>query len=255
MRALKNKLPVLTEESKFLAGPRSRLIELIFTLKVAYNFIRAFRKMHFLGPCVTVFGSARTPRDSYYYKKAEQIGAALANLGFTVMTGGGPGIMEAANKGAYRAGGYSVGCNIVLPVEQKPNKFLHKWIDIPYFFVRKIMLIKYSYAFIVMPGGFGTLDEFFESLTLIQTQKIKQFTVVLFGKKFHKQLLDHIFIMQEKGTISKEDFQHIFVTDSVSELIEKLQTSAIAKYKLVKVTSKRNWWLGEHKKIRSHNIL
>ena len=129
------------------------------------SFVKAFRKMHFIGLCVKVFGSARFDESSRYYKQAELVGAALANLGFTVMTGGGPGIMKAAYKGAYESGGYSVGCNIILPFEQKLNPYLHKWIDIRYFFVRKFLLIKYSYAFVVMPGGTGTLDELFESIT------------------------------------------------------------------------------------------
>lgn len=245
MKSPKKKLPLLTEESKFLSGPRSRMLELFFTFKVAWNFIRAFRKMHFIGPCVTVFGSARILPGSLQYQNAEKIGAALAKLGFTVMTGGGPGIMEAANKGAYEAGGYSVGCNIILPVEQKPNAYLHNWIDIPYFFVRKVMLLKYSYAFIVMPGGFGTLDELFESLTLIQTQKIKEFTVILFGREFHKELLEHLEHMRQLQTISETDYDLIFVTDSVEEIIEKLQTSAIKKYKLIKAETQKNWWLGE----------
>lgn len=245
MKTSKNKLPVLSEEYSFLSGPRSRMLELFFTLKVGWYFIRSFQKMHFLGPCITVFGSARMRAGSYYYEQAEKIGAAIAKMGFTVMTGGGPGIMEAANKGAFEAGGYSVGCNIVLAEEQKPNPYLHRWISIPYFFVRKVMLIKYSYAFIVLPGGFGTLDELFESLTLIQTQKIKEFTVVLFGKQFHKELLEHIENMKTGHTISKIDFKHLFVTDSVEEMVAKLETTAIQKFKLSKSPAHRKWWLGE----------
>ncbi|WP_339649617.1 TIGR00730 family Rossman fold protein [uncultured Salegentibacter sp.] len=148
-------------ESLSLKGPRSRFKELGFAIRVFFSFIKGFRKMHFIGPCVTVFGSARFKPESRHYKNAEMIGAELSKLGFAIMTGGGPGIMEAANKGAYEAGGYSVGVNIILPFEQKPNPYLHKWIDIPYFFVRKFLLIKYSYVFVVMPGGMGTLDELF----------------------------------------------------------------------------------------------
>ncbi|TRX16695.1 LOG family protein [Flavobacterium franklandianum] len=139
------------EESLFVQGLLSRFRDLVFVFKVFISFIRAFRKMHFIGPCVTIFGSARFGPEMDHYQDAERIGAAMAKLGFTVMTGGGPGIMEAANKGAYEAGGYSVGCNIILPIEQKPNPYLHKWIYIPYFFVRKVILVKYSFAFIVMP--------------------------------------------------------------------------------------------------------
>ena len=168
----------LIDERNNLEGPSNRLNELWFTLKVAYHFIRGFRKLHFIGPCVTVFGSARFQPDNPYYRQAEEVGKTLAEMGFTVMTGGGPGIMEAANKGAYLNNGYSIGCNIVLPKEQKPNPYLHKWVNIPYFFVRKFLLLKYSYAFVVMPGGIGTLDELFESLTLIQTRMIQHFPVV-----------------------------------------------------------------------------
>lgn len=241
----KDRLPVLTEENNFLKGPQSRLNELLFTLKVSWNFIRAFRKMHFLDPCVTVFGSARLKATSPFYKQAEEIGAALAKMGFTVMTGGGPGIMEAANKGAFEAGGYSVGCNIMLPLEQEPNPYLHKWIDIPYFFVRKVVLVKYSYAFIVMPGGFGTMDELFESLTLVQNEKIQEFSIIIFGKEFHKNLLNHIEVMRQNKTISEADIAHIFVTDSVGEMIQKLEASAVKRYGLKKTPFLQKWWLGE----------
>jgi len=233
------------EESKFLSGPLSRFKELLFTFRVQFSFIKAFRKMHFIGPCVTVFGSARFEPDNPYYQQAEKVGAALANLGFTVMTGGGPGVMEAANKGAYEAGGYSVGCNIILPFEQKPNPYLHKWIDIRYFFVRKFLLIKYSYAFVVMPGGMGTLDELFESITLIQTKMIQNFPVVIFGSEYHKELCQHIQIMAEEESIGPEDMKLLFVTDSVEEMAEHIETHAIEKFKLVKKEQKPKWWMGE----------
>ena len=135
------------------------------------EFIRGFRTFHFCGPCITVFGSARIKEDNPYYKMTMDIGARLAKLGLTVMTGGGPGLMEAANRGAREAGGRSVGCNILLPQEQDPNPYMDKWMDFQFFFVRKVMLIKYSYGFIVMPGGVGTMDELFQALTLIQTKK------------------------------------------------------------------------------------
>ncbi|MFD1096285.1 LOG family protein [Salegentibacter chungangensis] len=241
----KKKLPVLTEERRFLEGPRSRFRELLFVFKVIWNFVKAFRKMHFLGPCVTVFGSARFQEDSLFYKKAEEAGAALAKLGFTVMTGGGPGIMEAANKGAYMAGGYSVGCNIVLPEEQVPNPYLDVWINIPYFFVRKVLLVKYSYAFIVMPGGLGTLDEFFESLLLIQTQMIDQFPVILFCKDYHTDLMKHIEMMKEKGSIDESDLDKLLFTDSVEEMVSYIEEHAIERYKLIKRRKKQKWWLGE----------
>ncbi len=235
----------LSEERAFLDGPRNRFKELWFTFKVQYHFIRAFRKLHFIGPCITVFGSARFDETNPYYKKAEEVGKALSKLGFAVMTGGGPGIMEAANKGAYLNNGYSVGCNIVLPHEQEANPYLHKWIDIPYFFVRKFLLLKYSYAFIVMPGGIGTLDELFEALTLIQTKMILHFPVVLFGKDYHKELYEHIQMMAENESISQEDMDLLFLTDSVEEMREHLMEHAVKRFGLVKKPMRTKWWFGE----------
>ncbi len=235
-------------ESPFLKGPRSRFKELFFTFKVQYNFIKGFRKMHFIGPCVTVYGSARFEPDSEHYKNAEKIGAELSKLGFTIMTGGGPGIMEAANKGAYEAGGYSVGVNIILPFEQKPNPYLHKWIDIPYFFVRKFLLMKYSYAFVVMPGGMGTLDELFEAITLIQTQIIQNFPIVIFDKEYHKELIEHIELMVKEESISPEDMDLIFVTDSAEEVVQHIKINAIKRFGLVKEQYKPKWWYWENRK-------
>ena len=234
-------------ESKFLRGPLSRFKELAFTFRVQRSFIKAFRKMHFMGPCVTVFGSARFQPDNPYYIQAEQVGAALAGLGFTVMTGGGPGIMEAANKGAFETGGYSVGCNIILPFEQKPNPYLHKWIDIPYFFVRKFLLMKYSYAFVVMPGGIGTLDELFEALTLIQTKMIQDFPVIIFGSEYHSELCNHIKLMAANESIGFEDMKLLFVTDSIEEMQEHIKTHAIKKFNLTRKPQRPKWWFGEQK--------
>ena len=236
------------DESLFVQGPLSRFRELVFIFKVFFSFIRAFRKMHFIGPCVTVFGSARFGSETDHYQDAEKIGAEMAKLGFTVMTGGGPGIMEAANKGAYEAGGYSVGINIVLPVEQKPNPYLHKWIYIPYFFVRKVILVKYSFAFIVMPGGMGTLDELFESLTLIQTKTIADFPVVIFDTEYHKDLCKHIDMMIQHESISKEDMKSLFVTDSVTDLVEHIKKYSIKKFGLKKKVYKAKWWFGERRR-------
>lgn len=237
----------LTDEGSFLQGPADRLKELWFTIKVQYHFIKAFRKLHFIGPCITVFGSARFDSTNLYYKKAEEVGAALAKLGFTVMTGGGPGIMEAANKGAFESGGYSVGCNIVLPKEQKPNAYLHKWISIPYFFVRKFLLMKYSYGFVVMPGGVGTLDELFEALTLIQTKMIKDFPIVIFGKEYHKELYHHIKLMSKNESIDEEDMKLLFITDSVDEMVTHLKIHAVKKFGLKEKSYKSKWWFGELK--------
>src|ERR1035437_9523353 len=222
------------EERVFLEGPHSRLDEFIFIVKVLFEFIRGLRKFHFLGPCATVFGSARFPPEHPYYKLAQKMGGELAKLGFTVMTGGGPGIMEAANRGAKEAGGRSVGCNILLPVEQHPNKYLDRWVEIDYFFVRKVLLTKYSYAFIVMPGGYGTLYEFFESLTLIQTDKIKHFPVILFGKEHHAKLYEHMQMMVKAGTITSDNLKLFLFTDSVPEAISFLNENAIDHFGLRK---------------------
>ena len=235
----------LIDERSFLQGPHDRFKEFLFTLKVQYHFIKSFRKLHFVGPCVTVFGSARFESSNLFYKKAEEVGVALAKLGFTVMTGGGPGIMEAANKGAYESGGYSVGCNIVLPEEQNPNPYLHKWIKIPYFFLRKFLLMKYSYAFIVMPGGIGTLDELFEALTLIQTKMIKHFPVVIFGKDYHKELYHHILLMAKNESIDEEDMKLLFITDSIAEMVAHLNIHAVKKFGLTKKPYKIKWWFAE----------
>lgn len=227
-------MPILKheEEQVFLEGPHSRTEEFFFTLKVSFQFIKGFRKFHFLGPCATVFGSARFTENHPYYSKAREMGSALANLGFTVMTGGGPGIMEAVNRGAKDAGGKSVGCNIVLNMEQKPNKYLDKWVSIDYFFVRKVLLTKYSFVFVVMPGGYGTLDEFFEALTLIQTNKVKNFPVVLFGTEYHKKLYEHLQFSLKERTISEADMKMFFFTDSIQESIQFIEHNAIQKFHL-----------------------
>ncbi len=185
-------------EILFLDGPRSRWQDFKFVIKVCIEFVRGFRALHFVGPCVTIFGSARFGEDSPYYQLTRKLSGEIAKLGYTIMTGGGPGIMEAANRGAREAGGKSVGCNIILPMEQEPNPYLDKWVNIRYFFVRKTLLIKYSYVFVIMPGGFGTLDELFEAMTLIQTKTIKDFPVIIFCKDYHKDMLEHIEQMKEQ---------------------------------------------------------
>jgi uncharacterized protein (TIGR00730 family) len=212
-------------EIKFLSGPQSRWKELTFTISVLFEFIKGFRALHFIGPCVTIFGSARFVDGHPYYEKTEELAGKIAQLGFTILTGGGPGIMEAANKGAQEVGGRSVGCNIKLPHEQKPNPYLDKWVNIKYFFVRKVLLVKYSFAFVVMPGGFGTLDEFFEALTLIQTKMIDEFPIVIFDKEFHQKLNEHIELMRKSGTISDEDKQLFLFTDSIDEAVEYIKIS------------------------------
>jgi uncharacterized protein (TIGR00730 family) len=236
----------MQSEIKFLEGPQSRWQEFTFTVKVLLDFIRGFRALHFAGPCVTIFGSARFKDGHPYYEKTEQLAAAIAKMGFTIMTGGGPGIMEAANKGAREAGGRSVGCNIVLPMEQKHNPYLDKWVNIKYFFVRKTLLIKYSYAFVVMPGGFGTLDEYFEALTLIQTKKIDQFPIIIFDRDFHRELLLHIEAMKQKGTVSADDLRFTLVTDSIEEAVEHIHQNSIHKFNLQTESPRKPFkWLFE----------
>ena len=192
---------------RFLQGPQPRRYELWQALRIFVEFVRGFRALHFVGPCVTVFGSARFPETHRYYALAREVGARLGRAGFTVMTGGGPGIMEAANRGAKEAGGASIGCNIELPKEQRPNPYLDRWITFEHFFVRRVMLVKYSYAFFAMPGGFGTLDEIFETATQIQTGKIQQFPLVLMGRDYWEPLLG---FMRERlvaeHTVEPEDW-------------------------------------------------
>ncbi|MEY3535960.1 MAG: hypothetical protein RLZZ582_1536 [Verrucomicrobiota bacterium] len=233
-------------EILFLEGPRSRWDNLKFVVDIAWEFIRGFRALHFSGPCVAVFGSARFPESSPYYDLTRRLSAEIAQLGFTIMTGGGPGLMEAANRGAKDVGGRSVGCNIVLPMEQNPNPYLDKWVNIRYFFVRKTLLIKYSYAFVIVPGGFGTLDELFEALTLIQTGKIKDFPVILFGREFHRELVDHIEKMRQLKTISESDLQLFLVTDSIDEAVDRIR-QVINKYGLKPTERQPSWLLGERR--------
>lgn len=232
MKPSKRLIPA--KEHVYLDGPKSRGYELLFLFKVAAQFLRGFRTLHFVGPCITVFGSARFKEGSEYYEKARQFGAHIARTGFVTMTGGGPGIMEAANRGAFEAGGVSVGCNIELPFEQQYNPYLTRAVTFEHFFVRKTLLIKYSYAFIILPGGFGTMDEFFETLTLVQTKTITQFPIVLFGKAFYKELLEAIEDMAEKGTISKEDLALVLVTDDVNEAMEHISHYISTNYEVKK---------------------
>ena len=222
------------EESYFLEGPRSRREEFRFTVSAMTEFIKGFRAFHFIGPSVTVFGSARFKPDNEYYIMAREMGSRLSKIGFTVMTGGGPGIMEAANRGAKEAGGRSVGANIILPFEQKPNPYLDKYVNFNYFFVRKVLLLKYSYALVVMPGGAGTMDELFETITLIQTGKISDFHVVIMGKEYWKNLIELLEDFVAKGTISSDDMKLFLLTDSVDEAVKHIELNTIGKYKLTR---------------------
>ncbi|MES1216054.1 MAG: TIGR00730 family Rossman fold protein [Bacteroidota bacterium] len=227
----------------YLDGPKSRGYELGFAFRVFRQFLKGFRMLHFVGPCITVFGSARFKEDNPYYQKAKEIGKQISQLGFTVMTGGGPGIMEAANRGAFENGGMSVGCNIQLPFEQKPNHYMQRSITFEHFFVRKVLMVKYSYAFIILPGGFGTMDEFYETLTLVQTKSITQFPIVLFGKEYYQPLMQNIEWMLQQGTISKEDIRLVLLTDSIEEAMTHIRSYINTNY-IVK-PRKRLWWLFE----------
>ena len=221
------------DEMRFLQGPQSRGFELGKALGIFCELMRGFRTFHFLGPCVTVFGSARFGEGHPEYAIAREVGARLARAGFTVMTGGGPGLMEATNRGARDVGGMSVGCNIELAKEQQPNAYLDRWITFRHFFVRKLMLVKYSYAFIAMPGGFGTLDEIFEVATLIQTGKIKQFPLVLMGQEFWRPLMD---FLRDRllggGMIAPTDYERILVTDSPEEAVRSVTEVALRQFGL-----------------------
>ncbi|NNF50110.1 MAG: TIGR00730 family Rossman fold protein [Woeseiaceae bacterium] len=211
-------------EKLFLAGRRSREADLESAVKIFLEILRGFESFNFEEPCVTVFGSSRFDENHEYYRMARDLGAALAEAGYAVMTGGGPGIMEAANRGAKEAGGLSIGCNIRLPMEQEPNAYLDKFIQMEHFFVRKVMLVKYSSAFVVMPGGFGTLDEAFEVATLIQTGKLERFPIVGMGLDFWHQLRKFAReTMLTSGVISEDDIAFVHPVKSVDEALQFIQ--------------------------------
>jgi len=194
--------------------------------KIMGEFVNGYEKLSRIGPCVSIFGSARTKPDHKYYKLAERIAEKITNNGYGVITGGGPGIMEAGNKGAHLAGGTSVGLNITLPFEQHDNPYIDsdKSIDFDYFFVRKVMFVKYSQGFVVMPGGFGTLDELFEALTLIQTHKIDKFPIILVGTKFWGGLWDWIkeTLLEANNNVNKEDLELVHIVDDENEVLDIL---------------------------------
>ncbi|CCH00213.1 UPF0717 protein [Fibrella aestuarina BUZ 2] len=236
--------PLLDALTQALEGPKSRQSELRFIVQVGWQFLKGLRTLHFVGSCVTVFGSARFGEGHPYYELARQMGGRIQALGFTVMTGGGPGLMEAANRGAYEAGGRSVGCNIRLPFEQLPNPYLHTSVTIDFFFVRKVLLLKYSYAFVVMPGGWGTMDELFETLTLVQTGVVHQFPVVLMGRDYYQPLLDYMQQMIRAGTISETDLKLVCLTDDVDQAQAHIQAYVQQHYTIVR-RQKPLWWLLE----------
>lgn len=213
----------LAEDRRLLGGPRSRTAEFFRLVRIFFEFLRGFRSLHFLGPCVTIFGSARFDENHRYYKLARATAAAVARDGFNIMTGGGPGIMEAANRGAKDVGGYSIGCNIVLPHEQAANPYIDRLVTFRYFFVRKVMLVKYSQAFIIFPGGFGTLDEAFEAATLIQTGKLFGFPLIFVGVDYWQPFFDAMrSTMLAEGCIDRADYDRFLLTDDVDEVLHRL---------------------------------
>jgi uncharacterized protein (TIGR00730 family) len=233
----------VSADRTMLQGPHSRTRELLLLLRAFVDFLRGFRTLHFVGPCVTVFGSARFGSDHPYYALGRLVGRRLTDIGFTVMTGGGPGLMEAANRGAREAGGRSVGCNIALPHEQAPNAYLDRSVTCRYFFVRKVMLFKYSYAFIALPGGVGTIDELFEAFTLIQSGKIRQFPMILMGASYWRPLTELLQRMAIEGAIGPHDLDLLLVTDDVEDAIAHLERNAIDRFALRVPRPSR--WLGE----------
>jgi uncharacterized protein (TIGR00730 family) len=238
--------PAGTSDRVLLAGPHTRFTEAVLIVRAIRDFLRGFRVLHFVGPCVVIFGSARFTESHPYYAVAREVGRRVSRLGFTVLTGGGPGLMEAANRGARDVGGRSVGCNIELPLEQVPNPYLDRWITCHYFFVRKVLLFKYSYAFIALPGGLGTLDELCEALTLIQTGKIKGFPVVLIGTAYWEPFIALLREMIEEGAVSESDLALLKVTDDLDEAIAHLEKNAVAAFGLRRLPwRKPKWWLGE----------
>ncbi|PIR21731.1 MAG: TIGR00730 family Rossman fold protein [Deltaproteobacteria bacterium CG11_big_fil_rev_8_21_14_0_20_45_16] len=209
---------------RFLAGRDSKFKEFRRVLRICMEYIRGFQTLHYVGPCVTVFGSARIKEGLPYYELTRRIGASLARSGFAVMTGGGPGLMEAANRGAFEAGGVSVGCNIILPEEQKPNPYINRMVSFYYFFVRKVMLVKYSLAYIIMPGGFGTLDELAEAITLIQTGRLMHFPVILVGREYWEPFLRWIQNqMYKEGTVRPDEFNILSIVDTEDEIMDVIE--------------------------------
>lgn len=214
--------PIAGAEAHFLRGKRDHAEELATAGRVFLEFVRGFSILGELGKCVTVFGSARFHDGHRYYELARRLGRRLAEEGYAVLTGGGPGIMEAANRGAKEAGGLSIGCNILLPWEQQPNPYMDRFVEFEYFFVRKVMLVKYSQGFITFPGGFGTMDELFETATLIQTGKIHRFPIIAMGSDFWLNMVSLRDAAIAEGTISETDRELYARTDDVEEAIRLL---------------------------------
>ncbi|MCK6459167.1 MAG: TIGR00730 family Rossman fold protein [Planctomycetes bacterium] len=219
--------PESLAEEALLRGSDDLLVDFDRAFRVFQEFVKGCRALHDIGPAVTVFGSARFPEDHRYYKLARDLGRELARRRYAVVTGGGPGIMEAANRGAREGKGLSVGCNIILPKEQAPNPYLDRTVDFDYFFVRKVMLVKYSVGFVLMPGGYGTLDEIFETVTLVQTGKIRHFPIVAMGKDYWQGMLDFISeTIFREGAAEEGEVGGFLVTDSVAEAADHIDRVA-----------------------------
>lgn len=222
-----NPLPEQLPESRYVID-NFKLSDTWRIFRIIAEFVEGFEELSSAKPGVAIFGSARTKQGDPYYKMADRLGELVVKNGFSVITGGGPGIMEAANRGAKRAGGESIGLNIELPFEQKPNRYINTLLNFRYFFVRKVMMIKYSVAFVIMPGGFGTMDELFESLTLIQTNKIKPFPVIMIGSEYWKGLFHW---MDEKlvgtGNIDKRDMKLLTVVETPEEAMKVILKHAV----------------------------
>lgn len=233
------------EDRVLLEGPHSRRRELALVLRAIRDFVAGFRVLHFAGPCVTIFGSARFCEGHPTYELARDVGRSVSRLGFTVLTGGGPGVMEGANRGAREAGGRSFGCNIKLPHEQHPNPYLDAYLTCRYFFVRKVLMFKYSYAFVALPGGLGTLDELTEALTLIQTGKISDYPIVLMGTSYWRPFIEQLHAMVEAGAIVASDLQLLLVTDDVDEAMRHIRVHAIDAFGLRSRPANPTRWLGE----------
>ena len=217
-------LPGTTQDEQLLESPRPdefKHTDPWRVFRIMGEFVEGFDELATLSRGIAIFGSARTSPDEPDYKAAQETAALLAGQGFAVITGGGPGIMEAANRGAFEAGGLSIGCNIELPFEQRPNAYQTLSLTFKYFFVRKMMFVKYSLAFVIFPGGFGTLDELFEALTLIQTKKIRNFPIVLYGRDYWSGMLDWLRdVVLSDGKIGTNDMQMFHITDSPAEVVE-----------------------------------
>jgi uncharacterized protein (TIGR00730 family) len=236
-----------TEDEKFLErqAPSFQDTDTWRALRILSEFVEGFDAMAAVGPAVTVFGSARTLAKDPLYETARTLGRLLAEAGYAVITGGGPGTMEAANRGCQEGGGLSVGCNIELPHEQDANRYLDRYVTCHYFFVRKVLLFKYSYAFVALPGGLGTLDELCEALTLIQTRKIQNYPVVLLGVEYWAPFIALLQEMVRDGAVSPNDLDLVKITDDLDEAISHIEAHTVGSFGLRRVQQKPKWWLLE----------